>query len=90
MKIRSCPVCGSSPFLDKKPLWRDYGYTIHEYKDCYEYSVRCANNDCPCSLIHIGVSTLNNTEEEARVTTLNKWNEYVLNVGKIMKENKNG
>lgn len=86
MKTRNCPVCGSSPFLDKKPLW--YGNTIHGYKDCYKYSVRCANNDCPCSLIHIGVSTLNNTDEEACVATLNKWNEYVLNVEKIMEENK--
>ena len=88
MKTRNCPVCDSYPIMETHPLWRDYGYTIHGYKDCYDFTMKCSNDNCPCSLIRLSSSTINQNADTARDRVVEKWNEYVLNVEKIMKENK--
>lgn len=42
-KLKPCPFCGKSVYLEKVQLWRNNGTTTHGYFGCYEFVVKCRN-----------------------------------------------
>lgn len=77
MKTNTCPICGSAPIIESRPLW----HGDHGYKNSYDYSIACTERECPMSLVNLTVSTLNCsvngqhfTGEELKHKLINKWN----------------
>lgn len=75
MKLKTlpieCPFCHSIPELVKTPLW----YGTHGYRGCYEYSVRCTNEEC---LVKPHTHEYNDIydmdEDECFSKAINDWN----------------
>ena len=74
MNIKPCPFCGEIPYLEKKPLWREYGGSTHGYFGCFEYVIKCRNPECRCT-VHLGKNnTIYNSDDEARENAIKYWN----------------
>lgn len=77
MNIKPCPFCGEIPYLERVPLWRNYGGSTHGYFGCYEYVIKCNNLQCGCSVKLGRNDTIYNKDEEARQNAINAWNRRV-------------
>ena len=76
MQIKPCPFCGVIPYLERKPLWKTYNDgTSHGYHGCYEYEIRCHNPKCGCSVKLDNNDTIYNTDEVARKSAIDAWNQ---------------
>jgi len=78
MKVLNCPICGSIPQLERKPLWDD----SYEYYRSYSYNINCPN----CNLIPKAFSTdIWETEERAKKNVVADWNNSVRLIEKYLK-----
>ena len=72
--LKPCPFCGKDVYLEKRPLWREYGGSTHGYSGCYEFVIKCPNPECGCS-VNLGANnTIYCSEEEARKNAIRQWN----------------
>ena len=72
IELKPCPFCGEFVYIEKLPLWTEYGQITHGYKGCYEYDIHC--HKCGCR-INLGRNdTIYNSDEEAKQNAINAWN----------------
>lgn len=68
LKIKSCPFCGTVPYIEKKTLW----HGSHGYHGCYEYDIHCKN--CGCR-VNLGNNlTIYINDEKAINNAITAWN----------------
>ena len=72
--LKPCPFCGQVVYLEKRPLWRDYGGSTHGYFRCYEYVIECDNPECRCHVVLKGNDTIYHSDEEAKQNAIKAWN----------------
>ena len=72
--LKPCPFCGSDVYLEKRPLWNEYGGITRGYHGCYDYVIECSNQDCGCNVKLPGNDTIYHTDEEAKENAIKAWN----------------
>jgi len=80
MKIKSCPICGDIPYMEKNP--------ICGYEPEVNYTIRCSNIECPLFITTQSVDTVYHSNTEAVNMVKEKWNNYCSHIEKLLKENK--
>ena len=70
--IKQCPFCHRMPKVYKIPLWDG----SHGYQGEYEYTVKCANEDCKADVeVKCHPNTIyGKTEEECIKEIVDDWN----------------
>ena len=71
-ELLPCPFCGEIPYIERKPLWKEYGGSAHGYYGCFEYDIRC--HKCGCNIPLGGNDTVYRKDEEARQNAIKAWN----------------
>ena len=71
-ELLPCPFCGEIPYIERKPLWKEYGGSAHGYYGCFEYDIRC--HKCGCNIPLSGNDTVYRKDEEARQNAIKAWN----------------
>ena len=75
MQIKPCPFCGEIPYLERRPLWREYDRGVtHGYYGKFEYVIQCDNPKCRCSVKLGANDTIYNSDEVAKENAINAWN----------------
>ena len=78
-KLKPCPFCGETVYVEKEPLWITAGNTTHGYFGCYKFEVKCRNPECGCS-VYLGKNdTIYHSETEARQNAIQAWTRRVNN-----------
>ncbi len=78
MKILNCPICGSFPVYEKKPLWEG----SRGYHGRYSYALSCPK----CKLVpKVSATDISESEDEARKNIMKDWNQTVKMIEKYLK-----
>ena len=71
-ELLPCPFCGEIPYIERKPLWTNYGGYTHGYYGSYEYDIRC--HKCGCNVPLYKNDTVYRKDEEAKQNAIKAWN----------------
>lgn len=76
--IKTCPFCGSAVYVEKKPLWEEYGGTIRGYYGDYEFVIECKSLKCNIRPRINKFHTIYEKDEQKLIQqTIDAWNERV-------------